>query len=659
MCAKAKEKSNDKTKKNKAKKKISTVNNDNFLFLHCEKFVVVAVTLVALWMVVGGSGLDKFTLTPDDINQSATRAEENIKNSKVTPQEIDDSVVVYDYSNYSHLIKRAIKVNSYETLVRWDQSLFPDKVKRPVIKPFSVENLKAIACIGGIQYKDKSNTNQMGGMGGMGGMSDTLGGAAGGKIEGRQWITLTGAIPVRKQLADYMAKFGHAQYTDMMRDQPLYVFFEIERGICDENGKIDPNSWVKLDILKAYKDQNDKWAGIGLDPVSQSYQTPILPGFPPMAMSCPPMTNRKFGEEVANLPGIPLQSEEMLSIVNEQMEKRNKLIEEMKDVNLDDILNRSPFDNMGTGRMGSGMGGGLGGDMGDPTAGGMGRMGGLGGMSGLGGMGGMGGDGLSGGMGNIGGSQGGDTQSWLINTEAGRTVSLASSPSAVDNYLFRYFDFDVEPNKTYCYRVKLILANPNYGIDPNFVEDPEAVKQKNIISDNSELSNPVAIGKASRIFAEDVVASSGPGQDPVITIASNYFDTDQAKESLVKRIKVVRGQVANFEGQTHRPLDNTGYIGGMGSMSGMGGMGYAANMKKATTKTVNHVSDVCILDAIGGRKITGETKRSPGKILVLDSTGLSRIQDVNSDTREVNRLDPQIPNQNRGYNFGGRNAMMM
>ena len=38
--------------------------------------------------------------------------------------------------------------------------------------------------------------------------------------------------------------------------------------------------------------------------------------------------------------------------------------------------------------------------------------------------------------------------------------------------LFRFLDFDIEPTKQYCYRVQLVLANPNFGLDLAHLEKP-------------------------------------------------------------------------------------------------------------------------------------------------------------------------------------------
>ena len=39
----------------------------------------------------------------------------------------------------------------------------------------------------------------------------------------------------------------------------------------------------------------------------------------------------------------------------------------------------------------------------------------------------------------------------------------------VDFWLLRFFDFSVEPGKRYKYRVRLVLADPNYGLPPQML----------------------------------------------------------------------------------------------------------------------------------------------------------------------------------------------
>ena len=662
MCAKAREDKEAKAAKKAAakeakaakskakpkKKSSSSSPNEYNFFLMYGQYLLLGVGVVLFGgLVAMGGGLEKFTLTADQINSSSQKAEDNIKNSKVTPKEYDPAVVVYDYDKYAELIKTSVKVNAYETPVRWEQSLFPDKNKRPDVKPLPLENLRAQACIGAIMYNEisASGGNQAGGM--MGGMAggDMMGGMAGagmggggmgmgmgGKTEGKRWITVTGSIPIRKQASIYSDLFSDAQYLDDVRDQPRYVYYELQRGEVGQGGKVD---WKKVDVIKAMKKENQQWAGVGSDQVGFNYMAPIVANFPPMAMSCPPMVSKPFGEEIANLPNIPLNSTEQISIQADELKEWNQLQEEMKQIDESTLLERDPFaDANRTG--GIGMGSGMMGGMSSTGGGMMAGMTGSGGMSGSGGMAGM---------------EGAGGNAWLQNENAiNRARMRVKAAVAVDYYLFRYFDFEVEENKTYQYRVKLILANPNYGVKEEFVEHPETVEQRYVESDFSEASNPVALGADARVFAQKVEAATRPGAEPRITLSSIYFDAESASESIVQDLALKRGQVANFYGQSHDPVS---VQGGMSMDAMYGGQG-ASGGKKNTKKSVNHVSDITVVDALGGDKISGSELLSPGKVMLLEPNGLLQVRELKEDARELGRYD----GSQNAMGMGGAGMMM-
>ena len=637
MCAKAKEDKEAKAAKKaaakeakaakapkaKAKKKTAPPSEYNFFLLHGEKVAIAAAILVFGGLVAMGGGLEKFTLTADQINSSSKKAEETIATSKVTPKEFDESVVVYPYDAYAELIKSSVKVNAYETPVRWEQSLFPDKNKRPDVTPLPLENLRAQASIGAIMYNEISasgNTQNNGGgmMGGgmMGGAGAGMGmGMGGGKTEGRRWITITGSIPIRKQTAVYGDLFSDAQYLDDVRDQPRYVYYELQRGVVGPGGAVD---WEKVDVIKAMRKENNQWAGVGSDQVGYNYMCPTVANFPPMAMSCPPMVSKPYGEEIANLPNIPLNSSEQIEIQADQLKEWNQLQDEMKQFDEATLLERDPFagaNAMGGAGMGMGMMGGMDGGMG-------------GGMTGLGGAGGMGG-----GAGGMGGMDAAGGNSWMVNQNAiSRSKMRVQAAVSVDYYLFRYFDFDVKPDVTYQYRVKLILANPNYGVKEEFVENTDSVTQRYIESEFSTASNPVALGADARVFAEKVEAATRPGAEPRITLSSVYFDEESASESIVQGQSLKRGQVANFYGQTHNPVDVQGGMS-MDMMASGGKKG------KNTKKSVNHISDVTVVDALGGAKIGGSELLSPGKVMILEPSGILEIRELKEDARELGRYD--------------------
>ncbi len=112
-----------------------------------------------------------------------------------------------------------------------------------------------------------------------------------------------------------------------------------------------------------------------------------------------------------------------------------------------------------------------------------------------------------------------------------------------------------------------------------------------------------------------------------MTIASIFFNTEDAKESLAEGKKVVRGQVANFQGEQHKPID----LGGSMAYS----TGAADQGKRSDRVRVNHESDICVLDADGGMKIGGTDLRSPGRMLVLQPSGLLSVHSESEDKAEL------------------------
>ena len=78
---------------------------------------------------------------------------------------------------------------------------------------------------------------------------------------------------------------------------------------------------------------------------------------------------------------------------------------------------------------------------------------------------------------------------------------------STENKLVRLFDFDVEPGKTYLYRVQLLLENPNYEKPARSLKNPQDYKwalTPNAWLKWSEQSNPIRIPKATSVHAASV-----------------------------------------------------------------------------------------------------------------------------------------------------------
>jgi hypothetical protein len=76
---------------------------------------------------------------------------------------------------------------------------------------------------------------------------------------------------------------------------------------------------------------------------------------------------------------------------------------------------------------------------------------------------------------------------------------LGGASAGSDFRLFRYVDRTVRPGAIYSYRVKLVLSNPNYGVEPRFLADPAAAKNEFLVSASSNESQPVVIPQPAMV----------------------------------------------------------------------------------------------------------------------------------------------------------------
>ncbi|MCL2624130.1 MAG: hypothetical protein FWD31_10745, partial [Planctomycetaceae bacterium] len=340
---------------------------------------------------------------------------------------------------------------------------------------------------------------------------------------------------------------------------------------------------------------------------------------------------------------------------------------------------------MGSGGMGGMSGGGMGGMGGNtgsslpgmftPGGGGMGgmsgRMGGMGGGDMSGGMGGMSGgmSGMSGGMGDMSGGMGGMSggmsgmsggmggnaanNQWWVYTRTPPTVMVEAKYR-----LFRYFDFTVEPGKSYQYRVRLAVKNPNFRLTDKFL-DGEAAKTKlepGLWTDFSYPSGPVAVNSNARILAKSVgnlPSANRAWQPQNATVSSIVFDASDNEDYIARDKTVAQGMVLNFMRTSGERVSNlsspSGMSGDSSMMSGMsGGMGTtrptgrtATQQARGTTKTLDHVSGECLLDVVGRRRLIGSNnEHTPaGQVLLMSFDGTISIQSVKTNKLELDRYE--------------------
>lgn len=589
--------------KSTKKQKFDPGRIKSFFILHGEKVALVFFVLVALYIAYLGTQYKPLDWQPTALQQAAQSADDHIKTNK--RKALDEGVSIFTYDTYAAWIKAPVKPDLYKTNIQWMPPLFPEKVKRGALTKeqlFTVRDLKAGTGLGGVAINLTSE-------------AATLQNLQNPQV-GKHWAVITGLIPVKEQLDIYVNTYSTSVAPDPERDTPLYWFYKVERAEVEPGMNVENLNWEELDFLPTFLENMNLWAGTAPDPVDPTYVAPVH--FFPMEYPLPPI-DKPFAEEVAHPPTVPLLTQSQMQQVLEMEQLQERKMREMFQIKTNDLLNRDMF--------------------GDPAN----R------------------------RGDSGGTKDGDD---------------APKPLLVTDYLFRFFDFSVKSGKSYRYRVKLLLANPNYGLEENVLMESDLAKERFIETDPSEASNMVTIPLQSRVLATSVIPPSArtPWFEPFASLMAVHFEMEDGSEWCVDIERVFRGQTINYP---NREVKNFAQdqkadagVGGPGAPGGLGGNpqpprggpkppaprpgakppGPVADDSK---KTVDILSDVCVLDMMGGVGLIQTSNealglKSPGKILVLEPSGNMVLRKVEVDETEVELLkNPEKPTGGR-LGAGGR-----
>lgn len=205
---------------------------------------------------------------------------------------------------------------------------------------------------------------------------------------------------------------------------------------------------------------------------------------------------------------------------------------------------------------------------------------------------------------------------------ASRSARAATSASPRIEYKqFRFFDFTVEPGKTYRYRVRLVLRNPNYGVAARYLESKDLAVGETRLTEWSEPTEKVFVPHGSEILAGEVNPASG-SRDATVSLMVSQFEKEKGVE-VARLFNVPRGTFANFSEEVPVP-----------SPRGAPSMGEA-----------RFATDSLIVDFIGGERLLlgGKPKKSPGRLLVLGPDGnlaiRSQVKDLTGFEAELKRQE--------------------
>jgi hypothetical protein len=211
-----------------------------------------------------------------------------------------------------------------------------------------------------------------------------------------------------------------------------------------------------------------------------------------------------------------------------------------------------------------------------------------------------------------------------------RLIPLAQGTSQEEyaSSALLFSDFEVEPARTYAYRIRLYLVNPNYHLQESSVQEGVDTINKFLRSDWSGFAR-VSVPDRTLVQIQSVMPTDPaefPRQTAPLrpirgTVFLDYFDVELGQTlPLVEKTDLQRGMLCNMSKN-----DAIKYI----------------NRGKTTEEFVNINypdaglrSDVCIMDLSGGRKLqkkaSRESQGSPdlstaGKALLLMPDGTMQV----------------------------------
>lgn len=194
------------------------------------------------------------------------------------------------------------------------------------------------------------------------------------------------------------------------------------------------------------------------------------------------------------------------------------------------------------------------------------------------------------------------------------------------DFLFRFFDFTVEPGHRYRYRVRLVLQNPNYDLHERYLEKKDLGVGEYRFSPWSDPTDVISITGFSELIAGPVRRVAG-SIEPVAKLIVRQRDADTGATVEHEFMNVDRGQLLNVSidmVKSEKPKP-----------------GEVVRTKDPITLTVTELNrnkkfefktDELILDLKGGDRLPFKPPvDTSGEMLVLDRNGFIDVRTELSD----------------------------
>jgi hypothetical protein len=203
----------------------------------------------------------------------------------------------------------------------------------------------------------------------------------------------------------------------------------------------------------------------------------------------------------------------------------------------------------------------------------------------------------------------------------------AAAARTISHKLLRVFDYSVQPNGRYRYRVKLELKNPNFGVNAKFLKNPAAPLNNQEFRTSEKWSDPtevVAIPSGYEVLAGGVEAKS---YEPAANLLVTALNRDDGIPASTKT-KTYRASLANKK--ESKVLAT-----------------HPATNKVIELDDVDFNSGFVVVDIYGGKNVSLPKRRespfaAPGEVLLLDAHGnLTVHNDLEDHDQFLTREPPE------------------
>lgn len=517
-------------------------------------------------------------------------------------------------------IRIPIKAEFYRHPNVWTPTLWEQRPKRGEPALYAVQDLRASPGHGAVR------------MTGVDGQLDLRGRTS----QGLRWIVLTGLIQIQKQEQAYLEAFGKARFQNREKDYPEILSCLVQRAEFDSLAQTGQPDWKPLPLGQSLSMQ-ERWTGSGRPVVHSKYiNRSRFRDAVPVAFPLPPIEYGGWGPEVTHRPEIPLLSE--------MKEADIPRYDDYSEGYQEDFEEEEGEEEEGFGGYG---GGGRRSDIRlDPKTG-------LPMIQGI--------------------------------SDVPRIEIMKPKEVEVIPYqLFRFFDYAVEPGKHYQYRVKLVLMNPNYGVEPRYLGREELGASWFLETDWSDPTELVSMSRDAEVLAGSVKPTVSVMVEPKATVGIPFFYEKTGIE-LFEEHEVVRGQLLNFlqrpvpESETRaEPSEEEeegfgGYVEEEEEEEEEGGYmeeEYEEDVGKRTrrvrkerrrpkvekieaTEKVDFLTGAVLLDLSGGKRLPGKDRKltEPGTILLLGPEGTLIVRNELDDLLEYQRYKEGKQEARPGYDY--------